>query len=68
MPRLDVDTSTTPPSYVKDAVGNVTGGIRTPAVDAPIAVLSGLPPVGAPGFCVLFGQTKPLTPSQLSAL
>ncbi len=68
MPRLNVDMTTTPPSYVKDAVGNVTGGIRTPAVDAPIAVLSGLPPVGAPGFCVLFGQTIPLTPSQISAL
>ena len=68
MPWLNVDMSTTPPSYVKDAVGNVTGGIRTPAVDAPIAVLSGLPPAGAPGFCVLFGQTIPLTPSQISAL
>jgi hypothetical protein len=68
MPLLNVDMSTSPPSYMKDAVGNVTGGIRTPAVDAPIAVLSGLPPAGAPGFCVLFGQTIPLTPSQISAL
>ncbi len=31
-------------------------------------MLSGLPPAGAPGFCVLFGQTIPLTPSQISAL
>jgi hypothetical protein len=68
MPRLDVDTSTTPPSYRKDANGNVLGGIRNPAVDAPIATLSGLPPGGAPGFCVLFGQTHPFTPSQMSAL
>jgi hypothetical protein len=68
MPRLDVDTSTTPPSYRLDGNGNVRGGIRTPAVDAPIATLSGLPPAGAPGFCVLFGQTIPFTPSHISAL
>ena len=68
MPLLNVDMTTTPPSYVKDALGNVTGGIRTPAVDAPIALLSGLPPAGAPGFCVLFGQTIPFTPSQISSL
>ena len=68
MPRLDVDLSTSPPSYRKDANGNVLGGIRNPAVDAPIAILSGLPPVGAPGFCILFGQTHPFTPSQMSAL
>ena len=68
MPRLEVNMSTTPPTYVKDSVGNVRGGIRNPAVDAPIAVLSGLPPAGAPGFCVLFGTTVPLTPVQISAL
>jgi Alpha/beta hydrolase domain len=68
MPRLDINTATSPPTYVKDSVGNVRGGIRNPAVDAPIAVLSGLPPAGAPGFCVLFGQTIPLTPTQISAL
>jgi hypothetical protein len=48
-----------------------TGGIRNPAVDAPIAVLSGLPPAASvvvPGFCVLFGQTIPLSPLQISAL
>lgn len=68
MPRLEFDTSTTPLSYVKDGVGNLMGSIRKPAVDAPIAVLSGVPPAGAPGFCRLFGQTIPLTPSQLVSL
>ena len=67
MPRLTFET-TTPPTYAKDSVGNVLGGIRNPAVDAPIAVLSGLPPADAPGFCRLFGQTIPLTPHQISAL
>ena len=47
---------------------DVLGGIRTPAVDTPVATLSGLPPTGAPGFCVLFGQTHPFTPSQTAAL
>jgi hypothetical protein len=68
MPRLDVDTRTTPPSYRLDGNRNVLGGIRTPAVDVPIARLSGLPPANAPGFCVLFGQTTPFTPKQISTL
>ncbi|MCW2621408.1 MAG: hypothetical protein JWL64_1010 [Frankiales bacterium] len=67
MPRLSVDATVTPAVYLKDANGNVLGGVRSPAVDAPIATLSGTPPVGAPGFCVLFGQTRPFTPTELSA-
>jgi hypothetical protein len=68
MPRLSVDTTTVPATYRLDANGNVLGGVRSPQVDAPIATLSGLPPAGAPGFCTLFGQTDPFTPSELSAL
>jgi hypothetical protein len=68
MPRLAVNTSTTPPSYRLDKYGNVKGGIRTPAVDTPIATLSGLPPANASSFCILFGQTAPFTPAQISAL
>jgi Alpha/beta hydrolase domain len=64
-----VRTGTPPPStplmelsgdtFVLDAVGNVKGGIRTPHVDAPIAILSGLGQTGAT-FCFLFGTTTPL--------
>ena len=68
MPRLAVDTAVTPATYRLDRNGNVKGGIRTPAVDAPIATLSGLPPTGAPGFCILFGQTHPFTPNQISTM
>ncbi|MCW2529282.1 MAG: hypothetical protein JWM76_4142 [Pseudonocardiales bacterium] len=70
MARLAVNpaTATAPASYQVDANGNVLGGIRSPAVDAPVATLSGLPPVGAPGFCVLFGTTAPFTSAQLAAL
>jgi hypothetical protein len=68
MPRFEINSQTTPPTYRFDENGNVRGGIRTPAVDAPIATLSGLPPAHAPGFCVLFGQTKPFTPARIAAM
>jgi hypothetical protein len=68
MPRLDVDETTNPPTYVLDDNGNVTGGVRTPAVDAPLATLSGLPVPDAPGYCVFFGQTIPFTPERLEEL
>ncbi len=68
-PRLEVDTSTAPPTYKLDENGNVLGGIRTPAVDAPLATLSGLPPAVVPSQgCYSFGQTQPFTPTKLAAL
>ena len=60
--RLNVQGE--PPAFVTDEWGNVTGGVRTPYVDAPIAVLSG---EGQPqvafdpdnrNFCFLSGTTK----------
>ena len=71
--RLDT-ISISPPVYAVDAVGNVLGGIRTPAVDAAVARLNGLgqpPPIpipGVPNFCFLFGITQPLTDTQLTSL
>jgi hypothetical protein len=65
-PRLET-TSISPVQYLLDANGNVRGGIRTPAVDAPVAKLSGLGQTGAQ-FCSLFGTTVPFTPEQLEAL
>jgi hypothetical protein len=43
-------------SFVLDELGNVQGGIRTPYVDAPAAVFSGLGQDGG-SFCGLFGTT-----------
>jgi alpha/beta hydrolase family protein len=65
-PRLQT-VSIVPPVYAADANGNVLGGIRTPAVDAPIARLNGLgqPTGGSNVFCVLFGITIPFTQQQL---
>ncbi|HZJ25661.1 MAG TPA: alpha/beta hydrolase domain-containing protein [Acidimicrobiia bacterium] len=65
-PRLQT-TGVSPVVFATDANGNVLGGIRTPAVDAPVATLSGLAK-GGTSFCFLFGSTAPFTPSQMEAL
>lgn len=65
--RLRVNTASTPPSFVLDANGNVEGGVRTPAVDVPVATLSGLGQSGT-SFCFLFGTTTPFSAAKLAAL
>jgi Alpha/beta hydrolase domain len=65
-PRLQT-VSIQPLQYATDGNGNVLGGVRTPAVDTPVAKLSGLGQSGSQ-FCVLFGTTTPFTPDQLAAL
>jgi hypothetical protein len=65
-PRFEL-SSTEPGQYSLDPKGNVLGGIRTPAVDAPVATLSGRSQGGG-GFCFLFGTTTPLSSEQLTAL
>lgn len=56
------------PTYVleRDEDGNVTGGIRTPFVDAPRARIDGEPGQG-PSFCRLFGNTVPFDAAALDA-
>nr|WSY54590.1 alpha/beta hydrolase domain-containing protein [Streptomyces sp. NBC_00886] len=61
-------TTGTTPTFVLDANGNATGGVRTPAVDAPVAALSGLGQTGTAQFCFLFGTTTPFTAAELAAL
>ena len=61
-------TGTTPPQFVVDANGVVLGGVRTPAVDAPVAKLSGLGQTGGTQFCSIFGSTVPFSTDQLRAL
>jgi hypothetical protein len=65
-PRLQT-TSSGPVVFAVDANGNALGGIRTPAVDAPVATLSGRPP-GGNSFCFLFGTTTPFTAAHIAAL
>ncbi len=63
--RLDVDAQAQ--TFVKDSVGNVLGGVRTPYVDAPIAILSGEGQTGGT-LCSLFGTTHLLDGTQLGSL
>jgi len=51
----------------RDPLGIARGGIRTPWVDAPTAVLSGDPP-GGDGFLFLFGRTIPFDAETLARL
>jgi len=65
-PRLAaVDAAAT--GLLRDDIGIARGGIRTPWVDAPSAVLSGDSPGGA-GFLFLFGQTRILDNATLARL
>ena len=48
----------------RDELGNALGGIRTPHVDVPVAVLSGLGNGGSP-IAFLAGTTIPFPPEQL---
>lgn len=74
-PRLET-VSTDPAAvepYAVDERGIALGGIRTPAVDAPVALIRGLgQPEGAADqlqrFCRLFGTTVPFAADQLAAL
>jgi hypothetical protein len=63
---LEVDAGP-PVTLVRDAYGNALGGVRTPQVDVPIAVLSGEAPEGAL-LCTLFGTTVPFDEPTLLAL
>jgi hypothetical protein len=64
-PRLRLDDAGT--GYRLDDAGNALGGIRTPWVDVPNAVLSGLGQSGE-SFAMLFGRTVPFDEAKLSAL
>jgi hypothetical protein len=55
------------PALVLDELGIARGGVRSPWVDAPVAVLSGLGQEGA-GFTALFGVTRPFDDAQLHRL
>ncbi len=60
--------STDPGQVARDSLGNALGGVRTPAVDVPIAALSGEAPPEASRLCSLFGSTVPFDPGTLVEL
>lgn len=57
-------------AIAQDSNGNALGGVRTAAVDVPIATYSGQPSSSVSGglTCSFFGQTTPFTPAQLAML
>jgi hypothetical protein len=64
-PRLELNAEGD--GFRLDAHGNALGGIRTPWVDVPTAVLSGLGQTGEM-FALLFGRTVPFDDATLSEL
>ena len=65
-PRLELDDEGT--GYRLDERGLARGGVRTPWVDVPTAVLSGLGQGGEWFFAMLFGRTEPFDEATLAAL
>jgi Alpha/beta hydrolase domain len=55
-------------AIARDERGIARGGIRTPAVDAPVSVLTGDAPPGRSVICLLFGDTRPFDAATLADL
>jgi hypothetical protein len=62
-PRIETSGDT----IVRDELGIAVGGIRTPDVDAPVAILTGESDADSV-ICQLFGSNVPFTPEQLEEL
>lgn len=54
-------------SFATDDLGMARGGVRTPCVDVPAEVLTGLAAPGASHVCQLFGRSLPIPPDELRA-
>ena len=69
---IQVDTTTSPPHIVRDALGNAVGGVRTPFVDVPITTYVPFDTVAhttaQSGFCVLYGYNLPFDAATLQSL
>jgi hypothetical protein len=63
-PRFEVSGD----AIARDERGIAVGGIRTPAVDAPVSVLTGEAPAGRNVLCSLFGDTRPFDAATLREL
>ncbi|MFT4125008.1 MAG: alpha/beta hydrolase domain-containing protein [Gordonia sp. (in: high G+C Gram-positive bacteria)] len=64
---LQLTAGGTGPAFVVDDIGNVCGGVRTPSVDAPTQVLSGVVAEPVSRICLLFGSTLPVAADILAA-
>jgi hypothetical protein len=66
-PRLELTDGATP-AVRRDGDGIALGGLRTPPVDVPVDVLSGVPGPNPDVICILLGSTKPLPDARLAEL
>ena len=66
-PRLELADGAKP-EVLRDADGIALGGLRTPPVDVPVDVLSGVPGPNPDLICILLGSTKPLPDARLAEL
>ena len=71
-PPLSLSTTllgeeTAEPFFDVDDLGNALGGVRTPCVQAPTQILSGIVPDAISRICMLFGSTKPIDSGALTA-
>jgi hypothetical protein len=63
-----IETSGDPAEIVRNGDGIAQGGIRTPPVDVPVDVLSGVPGPNPDLLCILLGSTTPLPEARLAEL
>jgi hypothetical protein len=61
-------TAAARPNLLRDADGIVLGGVRTPMVDVPVDVLSGVAGPNPSTICLLSGSTAPLPGERLAEL
>jgi hypothetical protein len=66
-PRLEL-ASLEPPELARDGDGIALGGIRTPPVDVPVDLLSGIAGPTPSIICLLLGSTTPLSDERLGEL
>lgn len=66
-PRLAL-TAGGAPAVARDADGIALEGVRTPPLDVPIEVLSGVPGSNPAVICILLGSTTPLPADRIAAL
>jgi hypothetical protein len=73
-PRLETEANPLVVMFRRDEHGIALGGVRTPFVDAPLAMLTGFGNEAAEGasfissFCFIFGQTVPFDEQKLTSL
>lgn len=66
-PRLEIAEGAVP-ALARDADGIALGGIRTPPVEVPVDVISGVPGPSEDLICLLMGSTTPLPDERLAEL